>query len=194
MLDALMTTDLDSRKTIWSTIYLATIGASVFIVQPGFIQGMVEHLGFSPQQAGFVASAEIWGIAVTTVVLAFTAHKLNWHWVLMGSLLLFIGGNLGSLIATEPNTFGTWRFLTGLGSGGLVSLCFTIIGLTGNPDRNFGYLIAWVLIFGAIGLWVMPTLFAFVGIKGLIMFLSCFQWAACSACITCRSQARNISR
>lgn len=174
MSEIVATIDLDSRKTIWSTIYLSVIGASVFIIQPGFIQGMVEYLGYTPQQAGFVASAEIWGIAVTTVVLAFTAHRINWHWVLMGSILLFVGGNLGSLIVSEPDSFGTWRFIAGLGSGGLVSLSFTIIGLTGNPDRNFGYLIAWVLIYGALGLYAMPTLFALSGIKGLIMFLILF--------------------
>ena len=74
----------------------------------------------------------------------------------------------------NPDSFGTWRFIAGLGSGGLVSLSFTIIGLTGNPDRNFGYLIAWVLIYGALGLYAMPTLFALSGIKGLIMFLILF--------------------
>jgi predicted MFS family arabinose efflux permease len=167
--------DIDSRKTIWSTIYLSVIGASVFIIQPGFIQGMVEYLGFSPQQSGFVASAEIWGIAVISVLLAFMSHRVNWHWVLMASIMIFIGGNLGSLIATDPSSFGAWRFIAGLGSGGLVSVSFTVIGLTSNPDRNFGYLIAGVLIYGALGLLAMPTLFALVGLKGLIMFLIFFS-------------------
>ena len=63
--------DVNSTLSILSTIYLGVIGAAVFIVQPGFVQGMVESLGFSEQQAGFIASAEVWGIAATSDLTGF---------------------------------------------------------------------------------------------------------------------------
>ena len=50
--------DVNSSVSLLSTIYLAVIGASVFIVQPGFVQGLVEFYGFDEQQAGYIASAE----------------------------------------------------------------------------------------------------------------------------------------
>ncbi len=65
-----------------------------------------------------------------------------------------------------------------MGCGVLVSLSFTMVGLTANPDRNFGYLIAAVLTYGAFGLWLMPAAFDAVGMKGLIVFFALFPLLA----------------
>jgi predicted MFS family arabinose efflux permease len=168
------TLDVNSRASLFATIYLSVIGASVFIVQPGFVQGLVEFYGFSEQEVGYIASAEIWGIALTTLVLALGGHNYSWQGILKASLILFVFGNLASLMTGALLPFGALRFLTGVGSGGMVSLTFTIIGLTRLPDRNFGFLIMGVLSYGAVGLWVMPTAFASIGMQGVIIFFALF--------------------
>jgi predicted MFS family arabinose efflux permease len=166
--------DVNTAGSLFATIYLSVIGAAVFIVQPGFVQGLVEFYGFSEQEVGYIASAEIWGIAVTTLALALGGHNYSWQKILKISLLLFVCGNLASLFSSQLQVFGALRFITGLGSGGMVSLTFTIIGLTRLPDRNFGYLIMGVLTYGALGLWAMPTAFALIGMDGVIVFFALF--------------------
>lgn len=166
--------DVNSPASLLATIYLAVIGAAVFIVQPGFIQGLVELYGFGEQQAGYIASAEVWGIAVTTVLLAVGGHNFSWLKILRASIALFVAGNLLSLFTTEAMPFGSLRFVVGLGAGGLISLSFTIIGLTRLADRNFGFLIMGVLIYGALGLWAMPTAFDVVGMQGVILSFAVF--------------------
>ena len=168
------TLDVNSIASLFATIYLSVIGAAVFIVQPGFVQGLVEFYGFSEQEVGYIASAEIWGIAVTTLVMALGGHNYSWHKILRASLALFVLGNLASLFSAEMLPFGALRFLTGLGSGGMVSLTFTIIGLTRLPDRNFGFLIMGVLTYGAFGLWVLPSAFAGIGMDGVIVCFALF--------------------
>ena len=166
--------DVNSTTTLLSIIYLSVIGAAVFIVQPGFVQGLVEFYGFDEQQVGYIASAEIWGIAVTSVALALGGHAFSWLKILKVSILFCVAGNLASLLTDLPMLFGGLRFLVGLGSGGLVALTFTIMGLTRLPDRNFGYLIMGVLTYGALGLWVMPAAFDMVGMQGVIIFFAAF--------------------
>ena len=166
--------DVNSSISISSTIYLGVIGAAVFIVQPGFVQGLVEDYGFSVQQGGYIASAEVWGIALTTLLLALGGHVYSWQRILKLSVVLFVLGNLASLLTTEMFLFSVLRFITGVGAGGLVSLTFTIIGLTRMPDRNFAYLIMGVLTYGALGLWVMPAVLAAVGVNGVIVFFALF--------------------
>jgi len=166
--------NLNSRASLVSIIYLSVIGAAVFIVQPGFVQGLVEFYGFDEQQVGYIASAEIWGIAVTAVALAAGGHNYSWQKVLRISIVLCIAGNFASLAASEATLFGSLRFLVGLGAGGLVSLTFTIMGLTRLPDRNFGYLIMGVLTYGAVGLWAMPMVLDLVGMHGVIIFFALF--------------------
>ena len=166
--------DVNSSVSLSSTIYLGVIGAAVFIVQPGFVQGLVENYGFSAQEGGYIASAEVWGIALTTLLLALGGHAYSWQRSLKVSVALFVLGNLASLLTTAMVPFGVLRFMTGIGAGGLVSLTFTIIGLTRLPDRNFGYLIMGVLTYGALGLWVMPAALAAVGMNGVIVFFALF--------------------
>ena len=172
--------DVNSPRSLFAAIYLGVIGAAVFIVQPGFIQGLVQLYGFSEQQAGYTASAEVWGIALTTVTMALGGHRLSWLRILRCSIVIFALGNLLSLVTRDVIAFSFLRFLTGIGAGGLISLSFTIIGITRLPDRNFGYLIMGVLTYGALGLWALPTALDTVGMTGLIVFFALFAasgWA-----------------
>ena len=43
--------DIDSRPTLWAVFLVGVIAPEVFIVQPGFVQGLVEHVGFDAQPA-----------------------------------------------------------------------------------------------------------------------------------------------
>jgi hypothetical protein len=62
--------------------------------------------------------------------------------------------------------------------GSLTSLSFTTVGLTENPDRNFGYLIMWVLLYGAVVLYVMPAAYALSGMTGALLFFALFPLVA----------------
>ena len=140
------TADLGSFRVLATAILLGAIGPEVFIVQPGFVQGLVQHLGFDAQGAGYTASAEMFGIAATTVALTFLAHRFDWRRVLNASLLVMFAANVACTFVSDLEAFAVLRFLAGFGAGGVVSLSFTVIGLTPSPDRNFGLLIMWVLI------------------------------------------------
>src|SRR5690606_35642236 len=107
--------DVDRPRSLFAAIYMAVIGPEVFIVQPGFVQGLVQYAGFSDKAAGDIASAEMWGIALTTVVLSFFASRCNWRHVFAVSLIVIVIGNLASMLAATPVAFGAWRFLAGLG-------------------------------------------------------------------------------
>lgn len=162
--------DANRAGALVSTIHLAVIGAAVFIVQPGFVQGLVEYRGFSEREAGYLAAAEVCGIAASSVLLALGGHRLDWRVLLRCALLLFIGGNLLSLVSSEGALFGALRFIVGLGSGAMISLTFTIMGLTRHPDRNFGYLVAAVLVYAAVVLWAMPSVLHAAGLEAMLIF------------------------
>ncbi len=170
--------DVNSRQSIIAAIYLGIIGPAVFIVQPGFVQGLVEFYGFNEQQAGYVASIEMWGIALVTLLLTVVASRFNWRSLLLLGTLLAAVGNFLSATTDDMTLFKVLRFITGAGSGVLISLTFTIIGLTNNPDRNFGFMIMWILVYGAIGFVLMPFGYAAVGMQGVLVFFGLFCLSA----------------
>ena len=166
--------DLDSRAARFSMFYLAVVGVCVFIIQPAIVQGFVDVLGLSPEQAGYVASAEMWGLAITTVVLAFVAHRIDWRKATIVFLAISMLGNAASIGQTDAWTLSAVRALTGLGLGGMISLPFAMVGMTSNPDRNFGLLVVWVLVYGAIGVLIAPAALAATGLDGIWIFLAVF--------------------
>jgi len=166
--------DVNSRRCIIAIVYLAVVGPCVFILQPGFIQGLVEYLGMSEQQAGEIAAAEMFGLATTTVLLSFISERVAWRNFLVASVAVCALGNFLSIGQSDPQTLAILRFITGLGCGGLISLTFTMAGLTERTDRNFGFIVTWVLIYGALGMLIMPSAYHLVGMNGVLAFFGLF--------------------
>ena len=138
-------------------------------------RALVQYLSFSDEQAGYIASAEMFGIAFTTVLLIFMEARFDWRKLTVLCLIVATAGNLLSLSLVDFESLIAVRFLTGMGSGGLMSLTFAMMGLTDKSDRNFGYIITWVLIYGALGILVMPAAFATIGMDGVLLFFALFN-------------------
>lgn len=170
--------NIDSRNTIFSVFLIGVIAPEVFIVQPGFVQGLVELLGFDDKGAGYTASTEMFGLATTTILMTFIAHRVNWRVVVFWSLIVMFVANVLCTMTSDLNQFAILRFIAGLGAGSLVSLAFAAVGLTSNPDRNFGFLIMWVLVYGALVLWAMPSAYALAGMNGVLWFFALFPLVA----------------
>ena len=90
--------------------------------------------GFDDRAAGYVASAEMFGIAATTVAMTFAAHRFNWRASWRGPRCSWSSPTLACTPgARRRRRSPALRFAAGLGAGGLISLTFTAIGLTRNP-------------------------------------------------------------
>jgi predicted MFS family arabinose efflux permease len=174
----------DVPPSLPAAIVLVVLGMDTFIVQPGFVQGLVEQGGYAATQAGFIASTEMFGIAATTVLMMWLAPRVDWRQIVRLALIVDVAGNLLCLATHSALQFGCCRFLVGLASGLLISVGYTVAGLTTKPDRSFGWLITWVLIYGAIGLLALPLVLSTVGIPGFVVFLA--SAAAAGICIVTR--------
>lgn len=164
-----------------AAMLIVVIGMDTFIVQPGFVQGLVDKGGFGEKQAGYIAAAEMLGIASTTVAMVWMATRARWRMLAGAALLLDAAGNLLSTRAGSFNEFVAVRFAIGLASGVLISIGYAVIGGTRNPDRNFGLLIMWVLTYGALGVFAMPSAFSVLGLNGVLVILALL--AASGLCI-----------
>ncbi len=169
--------DVNSLGSLTAAMVMAVIGPAVFIAQPEWVKGLTVYAGFSVQQAGSIASAEMWGMCLLTVAMTYLAPRIDWRKAFTWALLVVVVGNLITLLISGLSAFIVLRFIIGLGSGVIVSLSFAVVGITANPDRNFGYLMIWVLLYGAVAMSAMPWLYAGMDLAGAVIF-----FAALSAC------------
>ncbi len=167
-----------ARSERLTAIALTVVGMDTFIIQPGLVDGFVQSAGLTEKQAGYVASAEMAGIALTSILMAWLAVRVRWRLLVRCALPLNAIANALCLAALDAGSLAAVRFLAGLASGVLISVGYAVIGRSDRAERDFGLTITWVLVYGALGLFVLPEVLASVGLKGA---WTCFALAALAA-------------
>ena len=166
---------VDKPISLAAIVYLAVIGPCVFILQPGYVQGLIEYAGYDEVQAANIVAIETFAMALTTIILNFFLHHFHWHKLTYTFLALATAGNLASIfVLDQQEALMGARALAGLGFGGIISITFTMMGLSTATDRNFGFIIMAVLTYGTIGLFAMPELYHVAGLTGALVFFTAF--------------------
>jgi predicted MFS family arabinose efflux permease len=155
--------------------FLSTAGLFYVNILPALVDGLISALGFSNQQAGSVASANLYGAALGALLIVFLIKKLNWQ--LTALLLLFglISIDLTSIYVTQANTMIALRFADGFIGGMLVGTGFSVIARTQGPDRTFGVLLFVQFGLGGLGVMTLPGLVDQFGTKALFFTLIAFS-------------------
>lgn len=164
--------DADHKWSIASFVLLGTIGVLSFIVQPALVQGFVTQLHVTEAKAVELAGVEMMGVAATAILLAFLGNRLDWRNSTLVFLLIAAAGNFASAMLAGSDGFSAARFVTGIGEGGIISLSFSFVGLTRRTDLNLAYYLVVLLAYGALGIWLAPTLFATIGLDGIFIFFA----------------------
>lgn len=169
--------DINGMTLLLSVILLHLIGPQAIMVQPAFVEGMVSQLGFTASEAGYVAASENIGKAVQSVIMMVLITQVNWRTLYYVALTVLIIGNGICLVIESPEHYRIVRFCTGLANGTIVPLSYVIVGLTARTERNFGFLMISLMIYGAAVFPSLPTLFSYVGLNGLIIIFAAFAVA-----------------
>ena len=104
------------------SIVVGVMGNTGIYLIPLLLGAMVSDRGFTDQQAGLVASADLAGYAVMTFVTAIFLIHRNWRQLVLAGVAVMILGNIGSIFVTSGATFAAVRFITGMGAGVLAAI------------------------------------------------------------------------
>lgn len=159
-------------KDLIPIIFIGVMGNSVIYLIPLLVGGMVADRGFTEQQAGFMASADLGGYAVATFVTALILDRCSWRRLAVCALAVMIIANVATTFVYRVDSFALIRFASGLGSGVLAAIASVAVGQTENPERNYGMLIGAALLFGTAGLWGLPVLLGRMGLNGAYWLLA----------------------
>lgn len=163
---------MENLKKLAPQILVGVMGNTGIYLIPLLVGAMVADRGFSDQQAGLMASADLAGYAVMTFVTAMFLINADWRrLVRIGVATMFVA-NIATTFVTDPNVFAAVRFMSGIGAGILAAIATVSLGQSDNPDRNYGLLLAASLLFGTAGLWGLPFLLNRVGLNGAYVFLA----------------------
>ncbi|MDE3115744.1 MAG: MFS transporter [Pseudomonadota bacterium] len=145
-----------------AAIPLAVTGTPI-TMQPGMVQGMVDYLHFSDSLAGYIASAEITGLMVGSVLFTFFAKRMNWRIAFalgMGIAILANLATIGAMALHRDDLFLPLRAVAGFGAGLTTTIAWAVLGLGSNPERNLGWGVAAIIAFPMVGFWFLPWIFS----------------------------------
>lgn len=155
--------------------FLSTAGIFYVNILPALVDGLITALGFNNQQAGSVASANLYGAALGALLIVFLIRKLNWQLAAVLFLAGLLAIDLASIFVTQPNTMIALRFADGFIGGMLVGTGFSVIARTDGPDRTFGVLLFVQFGLGGLGVMMLPGLVDQFGTRALFLALIAFS-------------------
>lgn len=155
--------------------FLASAGLFYVNIMPAIVSGLIEALGFTNQQAGNVASANMYGAAAGALFIVFMIKRINWRLASVIFLSTLIAIDLLSIKLSDPTTLLFVRFLHGFVGGMLVGTGFSLIARTLQPDRTFGVLLFVQFGFGGLGIMFIPGLVPDYGTQVLFYSLVAFS-------------------
>jgi predicted MFS family arabinose efflux permease len=165
----------DSLVAALLLAFLATAGLFYVNIMPALVDGLIEGLHFSQKQAGFVASANVYGAALGALVAVFFVKRIRWRPVAIGLLCVLIALDLLSTTIISADALIAARALQGMIGGMLVGTAFSVIARTAIPERAFGMLLFVQFGLGGVGLMVLPRLVTVFGTPVLFVALALFS-------------------
>jgi len=156
--------------------FLATAGLFYVNIMPALVDGLIEGLGFSNREAGFVGSANVYGAALGAFSAVFVVKRINWRAAAVVLLFGLMAIDFASMFVTDANVLIGTRFVHGCVGGLLVGIGFAVISRTTHADRTFGYLLTIQFGLGGLGLIYLPGLVPEYGTTALFLSLITFSF------------------
>lgn len=154
--------------------FLATAGLFYVNIMPALVAGLIDGLGFSNREAGFVGSANVYGAACGALGAVFLVRRLPWRPMQVVLLSLLLSLDLLSTLVKTAEPLIALRFLHGVVGGTSVGTGLAVMARTAIPDRAFGMLLAVQYGAGGLGIMFLPALARTHGPEVLFLALAAF--------------------
>ncbi|WP_395646752.1 MFS transporter [Terricaulis sp.] len=165
----------DSLLASFMLAFLATAGLFYVNIMAAIVTGLIDALHFSERQAGFIASANVYGAAAGALCAVALVRHVPWRPFAIAALCTMICIDVASSFLTELNVLIGVRFVHGLVGGGLVGISYGVFSRTKSPDRVFGMLLAVQFGLGGLGTMLLPRLVPIYGASALFFALAAFS-------------------
>jgi predicted MFS family arabinose efflux permease len=157
---------------LWAAIYVGIAAATLPAVLPVMVGVMADQLGFGLAQAGYVASANMAGIALGSVLGASLTRRWSWARVVTAGAVVMISSNGLTVIGTGFSYIAATRFASGLGEGLIAGICYAAMGRSGQAARALAFYAAGQGLIGAVGMGFMATVIQHFGWQILFALIS----------------------
>ncbi len=158
-------------STVSAAMWMTVIGTLGILFLPLMVSGIIDELGFSKRQAGYIAAIEMAGVAMASGLGVFWVRRVKWLNTATLATVLFLLANWASTGIDDYWPMFVSRFLVGVASGALLALGMACQSDSKNAQRIFGYWVACQMTVSSVGYLLLPYVRASWGIDGFFIAL-----------------------
>lgn len=162
-----------SGAQMTSLVVAACMGFSSQILMPMWIGQVIDGYHTPAPIAARIASAEMFLVAATSVVVAMLLGRLPRARLPWLGMLLLVAGNFLCIYLDTSAGLLACRALTGIGKGLLVAALFSIAGQTVRPTKTFALLNGAYAAVSAAAFLAAPYFVARFGPRGIFALMTC---------------------
>jgi predicted MFS family arabinose efflux permease len=156
---------------LFGAVIVTAVGLQQVAIQPILVQTFVAKLGLTENDAGYVASAELFGMALATVAAIVALERVRWRRLVLVVSVCLLCTDLISLAAIHFMPLLIVRFVAGVFEGVLTSVGYAMLAFARRPDRGIALALAVLLSFGAACVLLFPQALEMIGAKGIFATL-----------------------
>lgn len=160
----------DQPTAIFAAVVLGFAGTGVAMGMPLLVGAMAKSLGFSDQQLGWLASSDMGGLLVGSVLTAVFVAKINRRFLAASGLLLVMLGNYFSTQSPDLLPLMLSRLCAGIGAGICYSTCTASLAGSYNSARTFSIFLFVLVVMNAFIFYIFPIIDGHWGVNGLYLF------------------------
>jgi predicted MFS family arabinose efflux permease len=159
----------DGWRSLSVALYMTLVGYAVLVGVPVISTAWVEMLGFTEEQVGRVAGADLGGLSLGAVLASLVVSRVNRRLLILISVAIAVACNglCTVYVGYEPVLW--LRLGAGLGSGIYTAVAVATLGGSSKPARAFNLMLFAFAFSQALEMQVLPMLsmngiyFAFIG-------------------------------
>lgn len=170
--------DLNSMPAVGAAVVFGIVAVAIFPVMPIYLGALVDHLGLTPSQGGYIAGAEVTGMAAGNALAFFWVRQVNWRKVATFAVFVLVAFNLLCIGTAGFAALLPLRFVIGLAEGTALALTYAMLGGSDNPDRNYGLFLVGSLSTGAVNVYLLSHLASEYGAMIFFIDLAAFSLVA----------------
>lgn len=164
-------TEFDGWRSVSLALYMTLVGYAVLVGVPVISTAWVELLGFTEEQVGRVAGADLGGLSLGAVITSLFVARINRRRLVLVSVAIVVLSNGLCTVFTDYETVLWLRVGAGFGSGIYTAVAVATLGGTSKPARAYNLMLFAFAFSQALEMQVLPML----SMNGIYLaFIGCY--------------------
>ncbi|MCW8873224.1 MAG: MFS transporter [Xanthomonadales bacterium] len=164
-------TVFDGWRSISISLYMTLVGYAVLVGVPVISTAWVELLGFTEEQVGRVAGADLGGLSLGAVITALLVSRMNRRLLVLISVAIVIVSNGLCMVYLDYEQVLWLRVGAGVGSGMYTAVAVATLGGSSKPARAYNLMLFAFAFSQALEMQILPML----SMNGIyLVFIGCY--------------------